>query len=519
MEMTISRRAILASTTGAVFAATLPNLEAIAQASPPIRPSIGDLALNDPIVQTFRDAVRIMKALPANHPHNWARLSQIHGTQQGGFNLCPHGNWYFLPWHRGYIQMYERLCRFHTNNPAFAMPYWDWTRDRQLPAAFRDPTYNGQPNSLFEPSRTIPPNFSLPDDMVGQNIINGIIAQTNFEIFGSTRPAGQNSIDPSWLQRRGSQGPLESNPHNRVHGTVGGIMASGGSPIDPIFMMHHCNIDRLWAFWNNSGRQNTTDPLWQTFRFINHFVNEQGQPISWTVRDLQQIIPLGYRYGFTPVRRPLPRDLRELIVRENRITELLRLSGVLPVIRPPVPPQPPGPEPRALIRNFATNSRPALPNQPLELNVAIAGDGLSQAAKTTRRGGDVFNLRTQLMQAPSHQEKRVIAVLSDITPPEGGNADVRVFLNCDYLSPETPTSDPHYVDTFSFFGGHHQGHAGHDGNSKVSLILDLTQTVQALGRQNRIRNNDLRVQIMPVPLPGQREAKPITPGRVDIAII
>jgi tyrosinase len=41
-------------------------------------------------------------------------------------------------------------------------------------------------------------------------------------------------------------------PHNRVHVWVGGIMARGESPIDPIFFLHHANIDRLWAQWQNS---------------------------------------------------------------------------------------------------------------------------------------------------------------------------------------------------------------------------------------------------------------------------
>jgi tyrosinase len=33
-----------------------------------------------------------------------------------------------------------------------------------------------------------------------------------------------------------------------VHNIVGGIMAAP-SALDPIFMMHHCNIDRIWAVW------------------------------------------------------------------------------------------------------------------------------------------------------------------------------------------------------------------------------------------------------------------------------
>ena len=40
--------------------------------------------------------------------------------------------------------------------------------------------------------------------------------------------------------------------HNRVHQWVGGSMGPGTSPNDPVFFLHHCNIDRLWEVWRNS---------------------------------------------------------------------------------------------------------------------------------------------------------------------------------------------------------------------------------------------------------------------------
>ncbi len=53
----------------------------------------------------------------------------------------------------------------------------------------------------------------------------------------------------------------ESRLHNRVHDWVGGewpigqdkfdvgTMERSTSPNDPVFFLHHCNIDRLWALW------------------------------------------------------------------------------------------------------------------------------------------------------------------------------------------------------------------------------------------------------------------------------
>lgn len=37
--------------------------------------------------------------------------------------------------------------------------------------------------------------------------------------------------------------------HNIVHVFIGGDMGPGTSPNDPVFFLHHCNVDRLWAKW------------------------------------------------------------------------------------------------------------------------------------------------------------------------------------------------------------------------------------------------------------------------------
>ena len=82
------------------------------------------MAQNDPILQTWRDGVRLLKAASGNV--SWANFAAIHGDANS-FNLCPHGNWYFLPWHRAYLLSYERAVRQLTGNNDFALPYWDWT--------------------------------------------------------------------------------------------------------------------------------------------------------------------------------------------------------------------------------------------------------------------------------------------------------------------------------------------------------------------------------------------------------
>ena len=39
--------------------------------------------------------------------------------------------------------------------------------------------------------------------------------------------------------------------HNRVHVWIGGSMLINTSPNDSVFFLHHCNVDRIWALWQD----------------------------------------------------------------------------------------------------------------------------------------------------------------------------------------------------------------------------------------------------------------------------
>src|SRR5207244_3970381 len=66
-----------------------------------------------------------------------------------------HGNWWFLPWHRGYLYYFERIVRKMSGSDTFRLPYWPWEKDGQnvLPVPFRDAKYQGQDNPLFDGTR------------------------------------------------------------------------------------------------------------------------------------------------------------------------------------------------------------------------------------------------------------------------------------------------------------------------------------------------------------------------------
>src|SRR5262245_56380504 len=81
---------------------------------------------------SYAKGVEAMLKLPANHPHNWFRNAFVHLMD------CPHGNWWFYVWHRGYLGYFEQTIRALSGDADFALPYWDWTELPQIPGAMFD---------------------------------------------------------------------------------------------------------------------------------------------------------------------------------------------------------------------------------------------------------------------------------------------------------------------------------------------------------------------------------------------
>jgi tyrosinase len=508
--MTTSRREVLLQgcMIGAgVIAANLTGIEAWAQGAPKLRRSLHGMAPNDPILQTWRDGVRLLKAASGNV--SWANFAAIHGNAND-FNLCPHGNWYFLPWHRAYLLTYERAVRSLTGNNDFALPYWDWTLDRQMPPAFVDAMFNGQPNPLFEQQRDATPTDALPDSTVGPAIINQILSQSPFETFGTSRPVGQNNLDQSWINCEfcGTQGTLESTPHNLVHVFVGGIMAQANSALDPIFMMHHGNIDRIWWLWNQGGGTDSPDPLWSDMTFQNNFFNPDATPYSPKVSDLLVPEPLGYTYADTPVTPPPPTNQLPVVVAQHDKFRSLytvpnvataKLSGVAAFAAAVT-------QPAATVAKY------------LEIPIEVAASALAPVASRRSPSSGSETLSLESARRLYITGARCYAFLRDLDYAQDANTEYRVFLNCDYLSAGTPTTDRHYVGSFGFFGNH-GGHGGRDAR-KPSIGVDLTTAIQRVYGSALSPPEKMRVQIQPVALkPGAKAEGTTKPSRVEIAIV
>lgn len=251
-----------------------------------LRRDINTLAPNDPIILTYAAAVRYLRSLPSSDRRSWSNLTSIH------IKWCTHQNWYLLPWHREYLLALERIIRglplaAVPRANEFSMPYWDWTRNPRLPAAFTRPTMtDGSVNPLLDRSRRPSPKSTIPAELIGTGAMRSVYAASAFEVFASSRPRGQSNVNGSWQRVPSTQGFLEATPHNGVHNWIGGNMLTMASPRDPIFFLHHANIDRIWASWNAQGNKNTTAISWLNFTFVQNFVQTNGIRYNKRVRDI-----------------------------------------------------------------------------------------------------------------------------------------------------------------------------------------------------------------------------------------
>src|SRR6516162_2139743 len=100
-----SRRAFLVTGAAAVLASSVPARSVRARAGATfLRMNVSDPNAAT-AVQSYRSAVAAMLKLPPTDARNWYRIAFTHLLD------CPHRNWWFLPWHRGYIGWLEQTCR------------------------------------------------------------------------------------------------------------------------------------------------------------------------------------------------------------------------------------------------------------------------------------------------------------------------------------------------------------------------------------------------------------------------
>jgi len=316
MSRRTSRRQFLKTTGAAASAALLSNsvLQFLdggttALAAPVVRRNIKGMTASDPIIVAYKAGINAMKALPSTDARNWTNWANIHGVSSGSgpqWKTCQHGHWWFLPWHRMYLLFFERIIRKLSNTPSFTLPYWNYSDPLDatqaiLPLMFRTPTTG---NALYVSQRVTIYNRLLNPAPLPPSVIETSTAmgKPNFTSAAGTSNnfASQTVAAPSHFTS--PHGALEHGPHDLVHSTIGGWMGDPDlAARDPIFWLHHCNIDRLWNAWlaQGGGRSDPNNLTWCNQRF--NFFDENGAPVSMTVRQvINAAAQLNYVYEGEP---------------------------------------------------------------------------------------------------------------------------------------------------------------------------------------------------------------------------
>jgi len=279
---------------------------------------------------------------------------------------------------------------------------------------------------------------------------------------------GECTYSPSGVHP-GFNSDLDGGLHGSVHVLVGNASKGMGSIAwaanDPIFWMHHCNIDRLWESWNRAGRLNPTTASWLTHQFV--FADENGNQVLGTIQDFRRVKQLRYTYDhyepvpacpaakMGPEAAEAPQQTRAIV------PAAVELSGAPVQVNFEAPP---GPEAEQL---------------PLSARIKQlkAGRRLYVVAK---------NLRADV------QPGVVYHVYFDLPPG---------------TTPKPGKRDPHYIGTLNFFDAHdHEGGPEAAGMAKFRSF-DVTRVAKNLQATKRLSTKPT-LTIAPANQP-EADAKPV----------
>lgn len=213
----------------------------------------------------------------------------------------------FLPFHRYYLHLYERALRTECGYTG-AQPYWDWTlsyADVRKASVFDGSPYSLGSNGVYIPNRepiSVPvpnsPTLVFPPATGGGCIASGPFTEDKWTInlgpvgYFPQGPLNGTGYNPRCLARDLSpeigqnvrpsnvtkvlDGCKDLGCFNQVLDSTGGVHPEGhfqvgstqldvfNSPADPVFWLHHAQVDRLWAIWQGQDLEGRVKQVWGT---------------------------------------------------------------------------------------------------------------------------------------------------------------------------------------------------------------------------------------------------------------
>ncbi|OAG12345.1 Di-copper centre-containing protein [Paraphaeosphaeria sporulosa] len=208
----------------------------------------------------FLLAMTEFQAIDQHIIDSWYQIAGIHGMPfyawdgvngNGSVGYCPHNHLLFGTWHRPYLALFEQnlqkvaqsiASRFPTASRTkyqdaatkIRIPYWDWAK--ALPT--------DQP--------VVP--TSMTNEKVAVTFPNGTAAQIDNPLYDyNFHPLDNKEINGTASTAQGCDGSGKAgsleNLHNAIHNAnfPGHMSPSGATAFDPMFWMHHANVDRQLA--------------------------------------------------------------------------------------------------------------------------------------------------------------------------------------------------------------------------------------------------------------------------------
>lgn len=440
------------------------------------------------------------------------------------WDQCQHQSWFFPPWHRGYLVALEAQLRADivnaTGPSTWALPYWNYfgpDSQFEIPPAFTQPTLpDGSDNPLFVSARYGPNHDNVvfvptaagltqhpipfgsfydavTDDCVSNTAYTGSDGNTDLPGFGGP-------LSGFWHGGTYRSGNLEQDPHNNVHVHVGGdksdtdygLMADPGlAALDPIFYLHHANIDRMWGVWNGtSANPNPSDTNWLKGPAASgerEFIMPMPGMKTWvyTPQDVGSLTQMNYTYDNLQA-APVVNLLKQ------RMTHLGQAG----------PDRSAGAAPGRTTVELVGSNETALPIRGARTSTTVKLDAQvrSKVSASLTASSPVTPDRIYLNLENVRGTRDAAALSVFINLPEGANpADHRDLL----------------AGTVALFGlrratvvtGQHVG-------GGLNFLLNISPIVDRLHLGNALNTDTLRVTIVPNnPLP---ETANITVGRVSI---
>lgn len=204
----------------------------------------------------------------------------VHSSSQGQIHFVAQ----FLPWHRKFIHIYEK--ELNSCGYSGGLPRWNWVLDAKN--VTKAPVWSSDSRTGFGGNGTGDHNTQL--DIDGGRVMNGAFkdfelrhpvkhflerqwtiyldSSVNGSIFGSQyfdetaikTILRFKNFSSFWVSIEGENPNViddaSPGPHAMVHALVGGEFASPiYSANDPIFFLHHANIDWIWSTWQKSRKE------------------------------------------------------------------------------------------------------------------------------------------------------------------------------------------------------------------------------------------------------------------------